>query len=76
MKLVDSNRYSLPLTKNYSLGKTSMLTTMCFSVNEPNQQGALFDPDGTLIDTAPDMIYALKTVLENNHTNTSTLIKL
>ena len=37
---------------------------------EPNK-AVLFDLDGTLIDTAPDMIYALKTVLKNNHTNTS-----
>jgi len=38
--------------------------------NKPNK-AVLFDLDGTLIDTAPDMIYALKTVLKNNHTNTS-----
>ena len=38
--------------------------------NKPNK-AVLFDLDGTLIDTAPDMICALKTVLENNHTNTS-----
>ena len=37
--------------------------------NKPNK-AVLFDLDGTLIDTAPDMIYALKTVLKNNHTNT------
>jgi len=35
------------------------------------KKAVLFDLDGTLIDTAPDMIYALKTVLKNNHTNTS-----
>ena len=38
--------------------------------NKPNK-AVLFDLDGTLIDTAPDMIYALKTVLKNNHTDTS-----
>ena len=40
-------------------------------MNKQHNKAVLFDLDGTLIDTAPDMIYALKTVLENNHTNTS-----
>ena len=40
-------------------------------MNKKPNKAVLFDLDGTLIDTAPDMIYALKTVLENNHTNTS-----
>ena len=40
-------------------------------MNKKTNKAVLFDLDGTLIDTAPDMIYALKTVLENNHTNTS-----
>ena len=40
-------------------------------INKQHNKAVLFDLDGTLIDTAPDMIYALKTVLENNHTNTS-----
>ena len=40
-------------------------------MNNKSNKAVLFDLDGTLIDTAPDMIYALKTVLKNNHTNTS-----
>ena len=39
-------------------------------MNKKHNKAVLFDLDGTLIDTAPDMIYALKTVLDNNHTNT------
>ena len=40
-------------------------------MSKQQNKAVLFDLDGTLIDTAPDMIYALKTVLKNNHTNTS-----
>ena len=39
-------------------------------MNKKHNKAVLFDLDGTLIDTAPDMIYTLKTVLDNNHTNT------
>ena len=39
-------------------------------MNKKNDRAVLFDLDGTLIDTAPDMIHALKSVLDNNHTNT------
>ena len=40
-------------------------------MNKKPNKAVLFDLDGTLIDTAPDMIYALKTVLQNNNINTS-----
>ena len=39
-------------------------------MNKKHDKAFLFDLDGTLIDTAPDMIHALKSVLDNNHTNT------
>ena len=39
-------------------------------MNKTHDKAFLFDLDGTLIDTAPDMIHALKSVLDNNHTNT------
>ena len=39
-------------------------------MNKKHDKAILFDLDGTLIDTAPDMIHALKSVLDNNHTNT------
>ena len=39
-------------------------------MNKKYDKAFLFDLDGTLIDTAPDMIHALKSVLDNNHTNT------
>jgi len=39
-------------------------------MNKKHDKAVLFDLDGTLIDTAPDMIHALKSVLDNNHTNT------
>ena len=40
-------------------------------MNKKPNKAVLFDLDGTLIDTAPDMIYALKIVLQNNNINTS-----
>tara|TARA_Y100001980_G_C14471312_1_gene251423 strand:+ start:54 stop:725 length:672 start_codon:yes stop_codon:yes gene_type:complete len=39
-------------------------------MNKKHDKAFLFDLDGTLIDTAPDMIHALKSVLDNNYTNT------
>jgi Predicted phosphatases len=39
-------------------------------MNKKPNKAVLFDLDGTLIDTAPDMIFALKVVLDNNQTNT------
>ena len=39
-------------------------------MNKKHDKAILFDLDGTLIDTAPDMIHALKSVLDNNYTNT------
>ena len=39
-------------------------------MNKKHDKAVLFDLDGTLIDTAPDMIHALKSVLDNNRTNT------
>ena len=39
-------------------------------MNKKHDKAFLFDLDGTLIDTAPDMIHALKSVLDNNNTNT------
>ena len=75
MEFVDSiGIHYNPLQKTIHLENLDVNYIMCFrklSDGQKTQQTVLFDLDGTLIDTAPDMIYALKTVLQNNNINTS-----